>query len=180
MGVATSMADIWNDEDLEFADESDLVRQLRAVIKSGKKANEAYEQELTTLRPAVRATSVSSILTGLGVTNPKVAKLIPSDIEANEESIKAWVEEYGDVFGASTSGASSQTTTDVVTDTTSVPQETVDQWQRIQNQGSQQGASTPDTETAQLAQLQAAAKAANGNSDLYFAYLSGETPIPTS
>lgn len=179
------MADLWDDEDLDADNESDLVKQLRAVIKSGREANKAYEQELTSLRPAVRQTSVSSILSGLGVTNPKIAKLIPESVGADQESIKAWVEEYGDVFGAGTTGSAgsegnANSEPENGNENSGIDSDTAAQWQRIQSQQSQSGVTTPDQETAQLAMLQSAAQAANGNSDLYFAYLRGEMPIPTS
>jgi hypothetical protein len=179
MGVVTRMANFW-DDDIEAEDESDLVKQLREVIKKGKKANEEFETELKQLRPQVRTASVSSILSGLKV-NPKIAKVIPSDVEANEEAVKAWLDEYGDLFGAQSQAtgddSSAQTEEE---DVQEFDPNAAAQWQRIQTVGSQSGVTTPDAESAQLAMLQSAAKAADGNADKYFAYLKGEIPIPTS
>lgn len=179
------MADIWDDDfDDEPATESDLVRQLRTVIKEGRKKNLEYETELNTLRPTVRKTQLADTLKSLGVTNPKIAGLVPKDVEPTEEAVKAWVDEYGDVFNIKTSETmnttSGEQSTEETSDTGGVPPEQAEQWQRIQSQTSQAGASTPDAESAQLAMLQAAAKAANGNSDKYFAYLTGELALPTS
>jgi len=176
------MASFW-DDDIEAEDESDLVKQLREVIKKGKKANEEYETELKQLRPQVRNASVSDILSGLKV-NPKIAKVIPSDVEASEEAVKAWLDEYGDLFGAAPSqdegAAISVESNKDEEDGPGFDPNAAAQWQRIQTVGSQSGVTTPDAESAQLAMLQAAATAANGDADKYFAYLKGEVPIPTS
>jgi len=177
------MADIW-DDDIDTDDESELVRQLRKVIKDGKAKNEEYANELKTLRPTVRKTQLSDTLAKLGIKNPKIASLVPADIEPTEDSVKAWVDEYGDVFGVSASEGSTQSAGEsnppVQDSSTEVDDASAQQWQRIQSQSSQSGATTPDAESAQLAMLQAAAKAANGNSDLYFSYLKGELEIPTN
>jgi hypothetical protein len=175
--------EIWEDDDDNEQDDN-LVKQLRKVIKDMKAAETAKDAELKELRPKVRNQSVSSILTDLKV-NPKIARVIPSDIEANKEAISAWLDEYGDIFGAapaSTDSGSSVESNDDDGDN-STPTVDADQaatWQRIQTAGSQSGATAPDAESAQLAMLQSAANAAKGNSDLYFSYLRGEKPIPTS
>jgi uncharacterized protein YdiU (UPF0061 family) len=179
------MADIWDDD---FEDnpqtESELVKQLRAVIKAGKKKNDEYEAEIATLRPAVRKTQLSETLAKLGVTNPKIAGLVPKDVETTEESLKAWVEDYRDIFNIKTSVESTDSSADngsagSTGDTTGVDNDTAAQWQRIQSQQSQSGVTTPDAETAQLAMLMAAQKAAEGNTDLFFSMLKGEVPIPS-
>jgi len=38
------------------------------------------------------------VLTAKGI-NPKVAAFIPQDLEASEEAVNNWLNEYGDVFG---------------------------------------------------------------------------------
>lgn len=175
------MADnIWDDEDEnETPSENDLIKQLRKLVKDEKAKTKQYEEELKTLRPTVRNTQVSSILKDLKV-DAKYAKLVPADLEATEDSIKAWASEYG--FAP----ASEQTTTtappadngssDGTGDASATDQAA--QWQRIQTQASTSGVITPDIESQQIAMLQAAHKAANGNSDLFAAMLSGERPIP--
>ncbi len=182
LGVATSMADIW-DDDIEADDESDLVRQLRAVIKAGKKVNDELDNELKTLRPTVRKTKLTDVLSQLGIKNPKIAGLVPADIEPTEDSVKAWVDEYGDVFGVTAGQSAAENSGEQSTDAEgaqTVDDQTAGTWQRIQSQSSQSGVTTPDAESAQIAMLQAAAKAANGSSDLFSAYLNGEREIPTS
>jgi hypothetical protein len=176
------MADIWDDEFDDVADESDLVKQLRAVIKSGKAENSQLKEEVTTLRPAVRKQAVTSVLSKFNV-NPKIAGLIPESVGADEESIKTWINEYGDLFGASASedadGSGSSTKTDQGNGS-SVSTEQQQTWERIQSRGQSTQETTPDADAQQIAMLTAAAKAANGNSELYFAYLKGEEQIPTT
>jgi hypothetical protein len=173
------MADIWDDDyEDQPTNESDLVKQLRAKIREDKKKYEELDKELKTLRPQVRKQSVSNILSNLKV-NPKIAALIPQDIEANEEAIKGWVTEYGDLFNLGAPQGTEQNQEEQ-NQTSSVDPNTAQQWDRIQSQESQSGVSTPDKEAQDLAMLQAAADAAGGNSDLLFAYLKGELPIPVS
>jgi hypothetical protein len=177
------MVDIWDDE-FDADTESELVKQLRAVIKAGKAKNDEQAAELKALRPAVRKQTVAEILKGLNVTNPKIAGLVPSDIDTTPEAIKAWVDEYGDIFGAS---ATSTTSTDPAPTEEPVDQDENDgldeniraQWQRVQSIDSQAGVTTPDKESEQIAMLQAADKASGGDSELFFAMLKGEVPIPS-
>lgn len=171
------MSDIWND-DVDFEDEGDLVKQLRKALRDGKKASEDQAKELAELRKSTRQTNVSSILNGMGL-NPKVAKLIPSDVDASEESVKAWVEDFGDVFNLQPAKEEESVTTSAPQGEANLGETEAATWQRIQSQQSRAGVTSPDNETAQMQQLAAAAKAANGNADLYFAMLNGEVPIPT-
>lgn len=177
------MADIW-DDDIDVEDESELVKQLRAVIKAGKKANEELSAKVSSLEPEVRSTKLVKTLTKLGITNPKIAGLVPKDLEPTEDSVKAWVDEYGDLFGITANEGSGQSAQEdnsgASTGTPDVDSAAAAQWQKIQSQESQSGVTTPDQESAQIALLQAAAQAAKGNSDLFFSYLKGETEIPTS
>lgn len=175
---------IWDDEDDDVQDESKLIKDLRKLVRDEKAKTKQYEDELKTLRPTVRKTQVSSLLTKLNV-NPKIAGLVPTDIDATEDGIKAWVEEYGDIFGAvpATSGdptgaSSDNSSSDASSEDPEVAAQAA-QWQRIQTQSSATGNTTPDKESQQLAMLQAAQKAANGNTDLFFAMLKGDAPIPS-
>jgi hypothetical protein len=174
------MSDIWEDDDIEVDNESDLVKQLRKIIKDGKKQNQEYLEELNKLRPQVRVNSLTGILNDLKV-NPKVAKLIPSDLEVSEESIKGWLDEFGDVFGiaAPQESPAAQDSDGAPAAPANVEPDVAAQWQRIQSQESQSGVTTPDKEAQDIAMLTAAAQAANGDSDAFFAMLKGELPIPS-
>jgi hypothetical protein len=175
--------DIWEDDDNDNDEPtgSDLVKQLRKQLKETAAAKKAAEEELKTLRPAVRATQVSGLLKNVGV-DAKYAKLVPGDLEATEDSLKAWAEEYGFVSQGSTTedtSASSDTDSKDAVNDGSVDAQAA-QWARIQSQASAAGNTSPDVESQQLGMLQAAASAAKGNPDLYFEYLTGKKPIPTA
>jgi hypothetical protein len=172
----------WNDDD----EETPLVKRLREEIKTrdtrlaeldGTLAEQ--KKELTSLRPQVRLTSVREVLSDLKV-NPKVAKLIPSDVEVTKDAVSAWLDEYGDVLGIQKQEQTATTTeTQVSGEGATAPlvtDETANQWERIQNQDSASGATTPDKETKDLAALTSAYNAARkeGGSDAFFAFLRGE------
>lgn len=171
---------IWDDEDDdEQPTGTDLVKQLRKQLKEATAARKALDEELKTLRPTVRNTKVADVLKSLNV-DTKYTKLVPSDLEASEENLKAWAEEFGFVSAGSTETSNAQsgeTNADTSADDETIQAQAA-AWQRIQSQQSAAGTTTPDNESQQIAMLQAAEKAANGNTDLLFAYLSGEKPIP--
>jgi hypothetical protein len=56
------------------------------------------EVEATTLKNQTRQRTVKDVLTSKGI-NPKVAAFIPQDLDASEEAVNNWLNEYGDVFG---------------------------------------------------------------------------------
>lgn len=102
------MADFWNDDenDDDFEEQhqgdgpADLRKAHRAATRKAKELEkqlaEAQEQ-IKNLTGKVRGTSISEVLQAKGV-NPKVAKLIPSDVEATDEAVTKWLDEFGDVF----------------------------------------------------------------------------------
>lgn len=92
---------------------NDLVRQLRKAQRVAEKRAKELEAELQTLRTAQRDTVIKSVLETKGL-NPKVARFVPTDIEATEEALTQWVSEYGDVFGLTASN-SAQGTPDLAT-----------------------------------------------------------------
>jgi hypothetical protein len=179
-------------EDAEDND-SPLVKRLRQEIKDRDKALSERDAtlaerdaELSTLRPQARLATVREILTGLSV-KAKVAKLIPADVEPTKESVTAWLREYGDVLGITQDEdeqAPSETQDEPEKPAYGTPPEvtpdTAAQWARIQSQESSAGATTPDKEASDLAQLTAAYNAAKekGGADAFFAMLQGEQAIP--
>jgi len=89
----------YDDED-DFTEESgDVVKQLRKVNRTLEKRLKDLEQEANTFRVQARQRTVKDVLSAKGI-NPKVAAFIPQDIDMTEEAVSAWLEEYGDVFGA--------------------------------------------------------------------------------
>jgi len=81
---------------------TDVVGQLRKVNRSLEKRAKELEQELSGLKSQTRQRTVKDVLQAKGL-NPKIAALIPQDIEPSDEALLKWVEEYGDVFGIQTS-----------------------------------------------------------------------------
>ena len=94
----------WDDEEFDTEQETssrgedNLVRQLRKQLRDAEKRAKAVEAELGEYRSRQRVDSIKSVLTERGL-NPKVAELIPADIEANPESVSLWLDKYGEVFG---------------------------------------------------------------------------------
>lgn len=82
----------------EHEDDSKLVKDLRAQIRDLAGKNKNLTSEVETFKTQARSSTVAEILSAKGI-NSKVAKLIPTDVEANEESVNKWLEEFGDVFG---------------------------------------------------------------------------------
>jgi predicted RNase H-like nuclease (RuvC/YqgF family) len=93
------------DDDFDFEDgPQDVVKQLRKVNRTLEKRLKELEQEATTLKTQTRQRTVKDVLSTKGI-NPKVAALIPQDIEPTEEAVSNWLNEWGDVFGVKTEEA---------------------------------------------------------------------------
>jgi predicted RNase H-like nuclease (RuvC/YqgF family) len=93
------MATNYDDDDLdEDFEPQDVVKQLRRVNKTLEKRLKELEVEATTLKNQTRQRTVKDVLTSKGI-NPKVAAFIPQDLDASEEAVNNWLNEYGDVFG---------------------------------------------------------------------------------
>lgn len=86
----------------ETDDDTPLVRKLRAQLKEQATEIKTAKGELTQLKGAQREQTLSEAIAAKGL-NPKVAKFVPSDLEAG--SLDEWLAENGDVFGAPTSPA---------------------------------------------------------------------------
>ena len=95
----------WDDEDDEddvqdqfIGNDTDLVKKLRKQLKIEQKRAKELESTLGELSKAQRERVLKDVLTSKGV-NMKVAKFIPTDLDASEEAINSWLEQNGDVFG---------------------------------------------------------------------------------
>lgn len=100
----------WDDDEDDFdfdeepkqkrsnTNDDDLVKQLRRAQRASEKRAKELESELLGLRSERRKSTVESLLAERGL-NTKVAKFIPNDLDVNAESLSAWLEENGDVFG---------------------------------------------------------------------------------
>jgi len=98
--------DYYDDDDQDFTNDSEGIKQLRAAKKQDARRIRELEAELDQFRSTERVRSVTDILTTRGM-NPKIADLIPSDLRSAEE-INRWLEERADVFAGVTNTPSQQ------------------------------------------------------------------------
>lgn len=94
----------WEDEDEDdtptgvFESDTDLVKKLRKALKAEQRKNKELESSYGELTKAQKERILKDVLASKGV-NQKIAQFIPSDIEASEDAISAWLDSNGDVFG---------------------------------------------------------------------------------
>ena len=94
----------WEDEEDEdtttggFESDTDLVKKLRKALKAEQRKNKDLETSYGELTKAQKERILKDALASRGV-NPKVAAFVPSDIEASEDAIAAWLDNNADVFG---------------------------------------------------------------------------------
>ena len=84
-----------------FESDTDLVRKLRKDLKQAQKRNKELEGSLGELSKAQRERIIKDAFASKGV-NPKIASFVPQDIDASEEAVTLWLENYADVFGIKT------------------------------------------------------------------------------
>lgn len=89
----------FHDDDLydDQPTDTELVRSLRQQLREQNKALKAATKRLEELEHENRASKLADILKGQGV-NPKIAKLLPADIEATQDAVAKWLDDYADVF----------------------------------------------------------------------------------
>jgi hypothetical protein len=98
----------WDDDDFDFEDEDvqarqpkdndSLIKQLRKAERSKDKQLKELQAQLNEFKSLQRETTVKSVLESKGLS-PKVAKLLPADLEPTAEAVDGWLSEFGDVFG---------------------------------------------------------------------------------
>jgi hypothetical protein len=92
----------WDDDDEDVIQsqqsESDLLKQLRKELKIKSKVLSEMEGQLSSIKTEQRQNVIKSVLESKGVS-PKIAKFIPSDIEASPEAVDNWIADNADVFG---------------------------------------------------------------------------------
>lgn len=84
-----------------YETDTDLVRKLRKDLKQAMRRNKELEGTLGELSKSQRDRILKDVFTSRGVS-PKIAALVPSDIDASEEAITTWLDNYADVFGVET------------------------------------------------------------------------------
>lgn len=95
----------WDDEDDDdldlvpsFESDTDLVKKLRKANRMQEKKIKDLESNLGSLTKAQRERIIKDTFAQKGV-NSKITAFVPADLEASEEAISGWLDEYGDVFG---------------------------------------------------------------------------------
>lgn len=89
--------DGYDDDDFE-SEESNPLRALRKENRSKDKQIKELQEQLSALSKAQRERSLADVLSARGL-NDKIAKFIPETV-TSEEDVASWLEEFGDVFGA--------------------------------------------------------------------------------
>lgn len=79
----------------EDDDNSTLVKDLRDQIETLSKENKTLRKANDEFVTKVRTQSVADLIKEKGL-NPKVAGVIPKDVD----DVAAWLDEYGELFGA--------------------------------------------------------------------------------
>ncbi len=110
------MANDWDDDDDDSLDggsqrrgndDSSALRSLRKSEKEKGAALKAAQDELVSLRAAVRDRTVKDVIAEKGL-NPKIAAFIPKDLD--NDGVLRFIEENADVFGNPAPAAASPET----------------------------------------------------------------------
>jgi hypothetical protein len=101
-----------DDEEEQSTPDNSAIRDLRKAYNAKDKRVRELEEQLAGLSKSSRDRSLKEVLQARGL-NPKVAALVPSDVEPTEEAIGKWLDDYGDVFGLP--GQEQKTAVDEVT-----------------------------------------------------------------
>ena len=103
--MSNNRENIWEDEDEDdvsfenqFDTDTDLVKKLRKALKAEQRRSKELETNYSELTKTQKERILKDALASRGV-NPKVAAFVPSDIEASEDAIAAWLDSNADVFG---------------------------------------------------------------------------------
>lgn len=87
------------------------LKSLERQVKELQKSVEEKDKTISDLTTKTRGSSLADILRSKGV-NPKVSGLIPASVEATEEAITAWLDEYKDILPVEKTTADSATDKD--------------------------------------------------------------------
>lgn len=85
-------------EDEDNGSGTDLVKKLRKQIDALQKQVKERDEVLAEYTTLSHEASVGEILESFGL-NPRIAQFIPDEIEADEDAVAQWLNEYGDAFG---------------------------------------------------------------------------------
>jgi hypothetical protein len=86
------------EQDRSPGENSNAMRTLRKALKAEQARAKALEEQLSGLHKVTRERTISDVLKDKGLSNPKIAKLLPADIEPTADAVGAWLDEFADVF----------------------------------------------------------------------------------
>ena len=139
------MANDWEDN-FGSDDSSDGPRALREAYDKLKSENGELKKELSSLSKTVRTSTVATVLKEKGL-DPKVADLIPSDVEPTVDAVGKWLEQYGALFTPTAQGGAEGGQSDQSADGSLIPE--ADQRELARIEGTVQGGEVAsDTATA--------------------------------
>jgi hypothetical protein len=97
-----------DDDEFDFEDEGeetttrgskdDVLKKVRRAERAKDKQLKELQSELDSLRKFQREATVSKVLQEKGI-NPKIAALIPQNLDSTPEALNSWLEQFGDIFG---------------------------------------------------------------------------------
>ena len=106
--MSNNNQDWYDEDDFDFEDEgvetpqrngkNDALAKVRRAERAKDKQLKELQVELESLRKFQREATVSKVLQEKGI-NPKIAALIPQDLDSTPEALNSWLEQYGDIFG---------------------------------------------------------------------------------
>jgi hypothetical protein len=85
-------------EDEDNGSGTDLVKKLRKQIDALSKQIKERDEILAEFTTQSHEASIGEMLEQFGL-NPKIARFIPDEVEADEDAVAQWLNEYGDAFG---------------------------------------------------------------------------------
>lgn len=85
-------------EDEDNGSGTDLVKKLRKQIDALSKQIKERDEILAEFTTQSHEAPIGEILESFGL-NPRIAKFIPDEVEADEDAVAQWLNEYGDAFG---------------------------------------------------------------------------------
>lgn len=164
------MSDSFDFDDFEQQNtgEPDWLRKLRKEHRDFTRQNKELTEQLQGLRKEQRGATVKSVLEAAGV-NPKVAGFVPADIEPTKEAISGWLQEYGDIFGATApkTAEPQEAPASSAPTTPAVPDDVVAQLQRIQGADTAASAVNQDANTQAASALQSLGANVQSSQDFF-------------
>lgn len=97
MGVFVLSNDWSLDDDDDDSGNSNKPDPVRAQLKKLEKDNKELVAKLAEAQKAQRKSTIKDVLTEKKL-NPKLAGLIPSDVEPTTDAIEKWLADYADLF----------------------------------------------------------------------------------